>query len=86
MTKLLRFRDLKERGIVGNWPTLKARIQRDNFPPGRMVGPNSRAWLESEIEAWIKSRPVAGPAPRGVAKAKRGRPRKGASAAAQQRQ
>jgi predicted DNA-binding transcriptional regulator AlpA len=79
-TKLLRFRDLQDRGIIANWPTLKARIERDGFPPGRMIGPNSRAWTEAEVEAWIKSRPVAGPAPRGVAKTKRGRPRKGASA------
>ena len=70
MTKLLRFRDLKERGIINNWPTLRARIDRDGFPPGRMVGPNSRAWTETEIDEWIGSRPTVGPAPRGAAKRK----------------
>ena len=40
MTKLLRFRDLRDRGIIPNWPTLKVRIARDGFPPGRMIGPN----------------------------------------------
>jgi CP4-57 regulatory protein AlpA len=76
MTKLLRFRDLQERGIVANWATLKARINRDGFPRGRMIGPNARAWTESEIDAWLRSRPTAGPEPRGAAKARRGRPRK----------
>jgi hypothetical protein len=76
MTKLLRFRDLQERGIIPNWPTLRARIDRDGFPRGRMIGPNSRAWTESEVDAWIKSRPTAGPAPRGAAKTRRRRPRK----------
>jgi hypothetical protein len=67
MTRLLRFADLKERGIIPNWPTLKARIARDNFPPGRMLGPNSRAWTEQEVDDWLRARPVAGPVPRGAA-------------------
>jgi predicted DNA-binding transcriptional regulator AlpA len=75
-TRLLRFRDLRERGIIPNWPTLKARITRDGFPPGRMIGPNARAWTETEVDAWIKSRPITGPAPKGVAKTRRGNPRK----------
>jgi predicted DNA-binding transcriptional regulator AlpA len=79
MTRLLRFRDLRERGIIPNWPTLRARIDRDGFPTGRMIGPNARAWTEAEIEAWIKSRPTAGPAPRGAAARRRGRPRKTAA-------
>jgi len=69
-TKLVRFPDLKARGIIKSWPMLKRRIQRDGFPPGRMIGPNSRAWTESEIEQWLDSRPLAGPAPRGAAKVK----------------
>ena len=35
-----------------------------------MIGVNTRAWTEDEIDAWIESRPVAGPEPRGVAKRK----------------
>jgi predicted DNA-binding transcriptional regulator AlpA len=76
-TKLLRFRDLQARGIVKTWPTLKERIKR-GFPPGRMIGPNSRAWTEDEIDEYIRACPVEGPAPRGAAKARRGRPRKAA--------
>jgi predicted DNA-binding transcriptional regulator AlpA len=71
--QLLRFRDLKQRRIISNWPTLRVRIDRDGFPPGRMIGPNSRAWTEDEVAAWIESRPTAGPPPRGAAR--RGRER-----------
>jgi hypothetical protein len=73
MIRLLRFKDLRERGIINNWPMLKRRIERDGFPVGRMVGPNTRVWIEEEVEKWIKSRPTAGPAPKGVAKIKRDR-------------
>jgi hypothetical protein len=58
MTLYLRFRDLKARGIVTNWPTLKQRVEKDSFPPGRMIGANTRAWSEAEIEAWLASRPT----------------------------
>jgi predicted DNA-binding transcriptional regulator AlpA len=74
--KFLRFAELRERGIVNSRPMLRRRIERNGFPPGRWLGPNTRAWSEAEIDAWIKSRPTAGPAPRGAAKTRRGRPRK----------
>jgi hypothetical protein len=63
MSKWLRFRDLRDRGIINSWPMLHRRIERDGFPPGRMLGPNTRAWSEAEIEAWLLSRPIAGPQP-----------------------
>lgn len=78
-TTLLRFRDLVQRGIINNWPTLQARIKDDGFPRGRMLGKNTRAWTVAEIEDWINSRPVKGPAPKGAAAPdvrRRGRPRK----------
>jgi hypothetical protein len=56
MTVLLRFADLKARGIVNNWLTLKRWIEHQGFPPGIKLGPNSRAWPEGEIEAWLASR------------------------------
>jgi predicted DNA-binding transcriptional regulator AlpA len=74
--RLLRFADLRDRGIIRNWPMLQRRIAQDGFPPGRMIGPNSRAWIEAEVEDWIDSRPTAGPAPRGAAKVRRDRSRK----------
>jgi hypothetical protein len=50
---------LKARGVVNNWPTLVNRINKYGFPPGRLIGPNARAWTEEEVEAWIAARPVA---------------------------
>ena len=61
-SKVLRFPDLKRVGI-NNWVTLKRRVEKDNFPPGRYIGKNSRVWTEEEIEAWWLSRPSAGPPP-----------------------
>jgi len=58
MTEIfLRFRDLKARGIVNNWPTLKRWVAVLGFPSGRYLG-SARVWLESEVEDWIKSRPT----------------------------
>jgi predicted DNA-binding transcriptional regulator AlpA len=79
MIRLLSFKELQARGIIGNWPMLKRRIEQDDFPVGRMIGPNTRRWTEEEVEKWIKSRPVAGPALKGVAKTRRGNPRKSAN-------
>jgi predicted DNA-binding transcriptional regulator AlpA len=70
MSRFLRFGELKADGIVNSWAQLKRLIALQGFPPGRMLGPNTRAWTEEEIAAWLTSRPVAGPAPRGAAKAK----------------
>jgi predicted DNA-binding transcriptional regulator AlpA len=61
--KVLRFADLKERGIVKSWPMLRRRIDKHGFPRGRMLGPNTRAWTEEEIEAWLASRPTASKPP-----------------------
>jgi hypothetical protein len=55
-----RFADLKSLGIVGNYTTLLRWIEQGEFPAGRMLGPNIRAWLVSEINDWITSRPVGG--------------------------
>ena len=65
---LLRFRDLKARGIVNNYPTLYRWIETQGFPPGQMLGPNSRAWRECDIEAWLASRPTEKAPLRGFAK------------------
>jgi hypothetical protein len=56
---LLRFTDLKARGIVNNWVTLLRWIDREGFPPGRKLGPNTRAWTDEEIARWIAERPMA---------------------------
>ncbi len=56
---LLRFRDLKERGIVANRTSLNNWIRDKGFPPGRMIGPNTRVWTDAEISEYIASRPAA---------------------------
>jgi predicted DNA-binding transcriptional regulator AlpA len=72
MAVYLRFRDLVARGVVRNWVTLNNRINKFGFPPGRLIGPNARAWTEAEVEAWIAARPVARkPAPSRSRKADR---------------
>jgi predicted DNA-binding transcriptional regulator AlpA len=61
VTTLLRFKDLQARRIVANWPTLRRWIESQNFPPGRLIGPNSRAWSEMEVDSWLEGRPTAKP-------------------------
>ena len=69
---LLRFSDLKDRGIVSNHVTLKRWIASQGFPSGFMLGPNTRVWRESDVDAWLQSRPIKNEKPpRGFA-AKRG--------------
>jgi hypothetical protein len=73
MKTWFRFRDLKARGLVKSRPQLKRLVDRGIFPPGRMIGPNARAWSDEEIEEYENSRPIAGPEPRGIAKVNRDR-------------
>jgi predicted DNA-binding transcriptional regulator AlpA len=61
MTILLRFCDLKARGVARNWPQLNRLIELEGFPPGRKLSPNTRVWTEDEVEAFIASRPVDHP-------------------------
>lgn len=63
-TVLLRFADLKARGIVSNWPTLLRWIEHEGFPPGKKLAANSRAWTTESVEAWLASRPAASTAER----------------------
>jgi predicted DNA-binding transcriptional regulator AlpA len=59
MTKYLRYANLAERGLVKNRATLKNLIDKCGFPPGRLIGPNTRAWTEDEIDAYVAGCPVA---------------------------
>lgn len=83
MTVVLRFADLRERGIVKSWPQLK-RMQEDHgFPPGRMLSPNVRIWTEDEIEKFIDLRPVGNDRPlQGAARIRHQRHQAGAEPAA----
>jgi predicted DNA-binding transcriptional regulator AlpA len=57
--KFLRFKDLKQRGVVRNWTTLSRLVREQGFPPGVRIGAQARAWGEDEIEAWLRSRRIA---------------------------
>ena len=58
-TKLLRYDDLVSRKIVSNRMTLKRWIDGQGFPSGFMLGPNTRAWPEDAVEAWLNARKEA---------------------------
>src|SRR5262249_41915104 len=58
---LLRFADLKRMKLISTFAALKRKIDNEGFPPGRWIGPNTRAWLASEGMEWIKSRPASRP-------------------------
>ncbi len=77
MLKRLRYADLEAAGIVNNRVTLQNWIRDREFPPGQLTGPNSRTWGESEVLAWLASRPTATkPGPVFKPGSRRGRPRK----------
>jgi hypothetical protein len=48
-----RFNDLKELGIVPNWPTLGAWIKERQFPAGKLISPRIRIWSRAEIQTWL---------------------------------
>jgi predicted DNA-binding transcriptional regulator AlpA len=53
----LRFADLQARGIVRTWQGLRYLQHHQGFPPGRLLGPSSRAWTADELNEWLASRP-----------------------------
>jgi predicted DNA-binding transcriptional regulator AlpA len=57
--KLIRYPDLVARGVVNSRMTLKRLIDSQSFPAGVLITPNSRAWREDEVDAWIARRPAA---------------------------
>jgi len=54
--RLLRLRDVKQKSGLGT-STIYRRIADGTFPAPRSLGPNTVRWLQSEIDAWIKSLP-----------------------------
>jgi predicted DNA-binding transcriptional regulator AlpA len=49
----LRFRHLKALGIVSNRQTLSRWLKDYAFPPGQMIGGNSRVWRRADVDAWM---------------------------------
>lgn len=54
--EFLRYEDLVKRGILRNRMTLKRWIDDLNFPPGFLIGPNTRVYPRDQVEAWLSSR------------------------------
>jgi hypothetical protein len=55
----VRYADLVAANVVQNWTTLLRLIDDEGFPPGVMIGPNTRAWRVDEVEQWLAARPSA---------------------------
>jgi hypothetical protein len=53
---LLRFCDLKERGVVRNRTQLGRLVDKAGFPAGFHLTANTRVWDETEVLEWIRSR------------------------------
>jgi prophage regulatory protein len=53
---LSQLRDVKEKIGLGS-STIYRRIADGTFPVPRSLGPNTVRWLQSEIDAWIRSLP-----------------------------
>lgn len=54
---LVRYRYLKERGIVNDRMALARAIEKYDFPKPMALGENTLAWSLEEVEIWLKSRP-----------------------------
>ncbi|WP_316234554.1 AlpA family transcriptional regulator [Bradyrhizobium sp. SZCCHNR1020] len=52
--RLLRLRDVKQKTGLGT-STIYRRIADGTFPVPRSLGPSTVRWLQSDIDAWIKS-------------------------------
>ena len=48
-----RFKDLVAAGLVNNRTTLLRLIDKESFPPGVMIGGNTRVWRVTDIETWL---------------------------------
>lgn len=55
--RVLRLHDVLNRTGVSR-STLYAMIKTGEFPSPIALGPNSRGWLESVTEEWVRSRPT----------------------------
>ena len=55
--RLVRFKGLRERGVVNSWTSLKHLQNNEGFPAGFLLGPSTRVWFEDDIDTWLASRP-----------------------------
>jgi hypothetical protein len=55
--RVLRFHNLRDRGIVPNRVTMGRWQETEGFPMGVVLASNSVGFFEDEIEAWLDARP-----------------------------
>jgi prophage regulatory protein len=55
--KFIRRRQLTEKTGL-SYPTLWRKERSGDFPRRRRLGPNSVAWIETEVDEWMKSRNI----------------------------
>ena len=53
--KLLRLPDLRRRGITWSRQHIDRQIKKKRFPKPVKVGENTNAWIDSEIDDWLKA-------------------------------
>ena len=51
--RYIRFKELRQRVPLGR-TTIWRMMREGCFPQSRRIGKSARAWLENEIEEWIK--------------------------------
>jgi hypothetical protein len=54
---MVRYRDLKQAGIVDNYETLRVLITERGFPQGCWPSPNVHLWSVTEVNQWLDSLP-----------------------------
>jgi Prophage CP4-57 regulatory protein (AlpA) len=54
--QLWRYPDLVGQGIVNNRMTLRRWTAKNGFPAAIQLGPNTVAWDQDEVLAWLASR------------------------------
>jgi hypothetical protein len=58
LEELCRLKHLQENNIADSYTQAKELEEKEGFPRGMMLGPNTRAWFVSEVNAWLKNRPT----------------------------
>jgi hypothetical protein len=53
-----RYSYLVQRGLVNNRASLRNRIKNHNFPSGTLIGPNTRAWTDEELDEYEANCPT----------------------------
>jgi len=57
LPELASFNDMRRANVVKNRVTLARWIANQGFPPGFLIGPNSRRWDKASIIEFVNSRP-----------------------------